>query len=63
MRYRRADAAGGTYLFTVNLAERSADMLVRYIDGLPAVIDTVKVAHPFWLVAMVVLPEHLRAKR
>lgn len=57
MRYRRADTAGGTYFFTVNLAERGADTLVRHIDDLRAVIDTVKAAHSFSLVAMVVLPE------
>ena len=61
MRYRRADTAGGTYFFTGNLAERGADTLVRHVDDLRAVIDTVKAAHPFSLVAMVVLPEHLHA--
>ncbi|MEQ1743235.1 MAG: hypothetical protein ABL869_12165 [Candidatus Nitrotoga sp.] len=30
MRYRRADAAGGIF-FTVNLAERRTDVLVRHI--------------------------------
>ena len=34
MRYRRADVAGGTYFFTVNLAERKSDLLVRHIDDL-----------------------------
>jgi len=61
MRYRRADAAGGTYFFTVNLAERSTDLLVRHIDDLREVMAKVKKAHPFALVAMVVLPEHLHA--
>lgn len=61
MRYRRADVAGGTYFFTVNLAERRSDTLVRHIDGLRAVMTTVKAAHPFSVVAMVVLPEHLHA--
>jgi putative transposase len=61
MRYRRADAAGGTYFFTVNLAERGSDRLVRYIDDLRAVMGNVKQAHPFATVAMVVLPEHLHA--
>ena len=27
MRYRRADVAGGTYFFTVNLAEWQSDLL------------------------------------
>ena len=54
MRYRRANAAGGTYFFTVNLAERSSDRLVRHVDGLRAVMKRVKEAHPFAILAMVV---------
>jgi putative transposase len=61
MRYRRADAAGGTYFFTVNLAERRSDLLVRHIDDLCAAMKTVKDTHPFAILAMVVLPEHLHA--
>jgi len=33
MRYLRANAAGGTYFFTDNLAERRSDLLVRHIDN------------------------------
>ena len=61
MRYRRAAAAGGTYFFTVNLAVRSADTLVRHIADLREVMNKVKTAHPFSVVARVVLPEHLHA--
>ena len=61
MRYRRANAEGGTYFFTVNLADRDADTLARHIDDLRATINKVKNTHPFSLVAMVVLPEHLHA--
>ena len=61
MRYRRATAAGGTYFFTVNLADRHSDTLVRYVEDLRAVITKVKQAHPFSILAMVVLPEHLHA--
>ncbi|MGA9853521.1 MAG: transposase [Gammaproteobacteria bacterium] len=61
MRYRRALVAGGTYFFTVNLANRSSGILVRYIDDLRQALDTVKKAHPFTLVAMAVMPEHLHA--
>ena len=61
MRYRRATAAGGSYFFTVNLADRSADTLVRHIDVLRMMMQQVKQAHPFSTVAMVVLPEHLHA--
>lgn len=61
MRYRRADAAGGTYFFTVNLAERGSDILVQHIDDLRAVMNIVKASHPYATLAMVVLPEHLHA--
>jgi putative transposase len=61
MRYRRADTTGGTYFFTVNLAERHSDLLVRHITDLRTVIQRVKEAHPFATLAMVVLPEHLHA--
>lgn len=62
MRSRRADAAGRTYFLTVNLAERRSDALVRHIDDLHAVHETVKGTHQLTiLVVMVVLPEHLHA--
>ncbi|MEQ1834861.1 MAG: hypothetical protein ABL862_00175 [Candidatus Nitrotoga sp.] len=41
------------------MAKRRSDVLVRHFDGLRAVMKTVKDAHPFAILAMVVLPEHL----
>ena len=61
MRYRRANVAGGRYFFTVNLAERQGDLLVRHIDVFRQVFQSVKAAHPFSLLAMVVLPDHLHS--
>lgn len=61
MQYRRSQVAGGTYFFTLNLADRSSDLLVRHMDDFRAVLAIVKRAHPFALVAMVALPEHLHA--
>lgn len=61
MHYRRAQTAGGTYFFTVNLADRHADILTRHVDELRSVIHSVKTRHPFSVIAMVVLPEHLHA--
>jgi putative transposase len=58
MQYRRANTAGGTYFFTVNLADRRADTLVRHINDLR---DVIKASHPYTLVAQVVMPEHLHA--
>jgi len=61
MRYRRAFAEGGTYFFTVNLADRSSDLLVTRIDNLRAAFNNVRADHPFETVAMVVMPDHLHA--
>jgi putative transposase len=61
MRYRRADATGGTYFFTVNLAERKRTLLVDYVDMLRKVMRKVKSAHPFHIDAMVILPDHLHS--
>ena len=61
MRYRRADVAGGTYFFTVNLAERKRTWLVDYVDVLRESIRVVKTRHPFHIDAMVILPDHLHA--
>lgn len=59
MHCRLANVACGTHFYTVNLVERCSDRLVRHADDLRAVMNTVKHAHPFAIVAMVVLPEHL----
>jgi putative transposase len=59
MYYRRARVSGGTYFFTVNLADRRSDLLVRHIEDFRQILAKVKKAHPFHLVAMVVMPEHL----
>lgn len=61
MRYRRADLAGGTYFFTVNPAKRLSDLLVRHIDDLHAVMETVNGTHPLASLTVVALPEHLHA--
>ena len=61
MRYRRADVAGGTYFFTVNLADRSSRLLVKRIDDLRTAVRIVKQRHPFEIIAWVVLPEHIHA--
>jgi hypothetical protein len=46
MRYRRADVAGGTDFFTVNLAERKRTSLVEHVDVLRAVNQKVNTMHP-----------------
>lgn len=59
MRYRRAIVAGGIYFFTVSLADRRSDTLMRHIDELRVAMETVIATHPFTIPAIVVLPEHL----
>jgi putative transposase len=61
MQYRRANVGGGTYFFTVNLAERSRTLLVDHVKDLRDVVREVKQRHPFHIDAFAVLPDHLRA--
>jgi putative transposase len=61
MLYQRADATGGTWFFTVNLAERKRTLLVDYVDMPRKVMRKVKSAHPFHIDAMVILPDHLHS--
>lgn len=57
--YTRAFAPGGTFFFTVNLADRSESLFTDYIDELRAIVMRVRDMHPFHIDAMVVLPEHI----
>lgn len=59
--YVRACVPGGTSFFTVNLADRSSDLLVREVGHLRAAFREVRREHPFEVVAVCVLPEHLHA--
>lgn len=57
--YRRNFIPGGSYFFTVALADRSQHLLVEHVDQLRNAFREVKHAMPFDLVAIVALPEHL----
>lgn len=59
--YRRNRVAGGTYFFTVNLADRGSHLLVERIDLLRASVRRVRQLSPFHIDAWVVLPDHLHA--
>ena len=59
--YRRNLATGGTYFFTVNLADRSRTLLTDHIYELRDALSYVKKRHAFNSDAMVVLPDHLHA--
>ncbi len=60
-RYRRSLIPGATYFFTVTLADRTSDLLVRDIDRLRAAYARVHQSHPFETVAICILPDHLHA--
>ncbi|MGK7651811.1 REP-associated tyrosine transposase [Roseovarius sp. B08] len=60
-RYRRLYVPGGTYFFTVTLADRSATTLTDEIGLLRSVYASVTAQHPLHCDAMVVLPDHIHA--
>ena len=59
--YRRTRVPGGTYFFTVNLADRRSDLLVRHVDLLRAAVAATRARRAFTIEAWVVLPDHLHA--
>jgi putative transposase len=60
-RYRRVKIEGGVFFFTVTLADRSSDFLVRHIDRVRQAYATTQKRHPFRTVAICILPDHLHA--
>jgi len=60
-RYRRAFVAGGSYFFTVNLADRRSALLIRHIDLLRRAFRDTRQRHPFSIEAIVILPDRLHA--
>jgi putative transposase len=59
--YRRNFLSGGSYFFTVNLAERRLRLLTDHIDLLRQAFRDVRRRHPFDIEAIVVLPDQLHA--
>ena len=57
--YRRNRVPGGTYFFTVNLLDRSSDLLVTHVDALRSAVRDVKGRASFHIDAWVVLPDHM----
>lgn len=58
-RYIRAALPGATYFFTLALADRPDDALVRNVAVLRVAYAKVLQRHPFETVAICVLPDHL----
>ena len=59
--YRRNFVRGGTFFFTVNLAERRLQLLTEHIGLLRAAFRFTKARHPFTIDAIVILPDYLHA--
>ena len=57
--YRRNRVPGGTYFFTVNLYDRSTDLLVTQIGALRSATRRISAKSPFHIDAWVVLPDHM----
>ena len=60
-RYVRAHVPGGTFFFTIALARRGDDLLVREVDALRTAYAEVARDTPFRTEAVVILPDHLHA--
>jgi putative transposase len=59
--YRRHRVAGGTTFFTVSLADRNSDPLVREVSARRGAVARARTRHPFRVGAWTVLPDHMHA--
>ena len=57
--YIRPDVTGATVFFTVCLADRTSDLLVRRVDVLREAVRVTRQEKPFDILAWVTLPDHL----
>jgi putative transposase len=61
VRYRRNFIPGGTFFFTVTLANRRSTALVDHIGAVRSAFRAARRARPFSIDAIVILPDHLHA--
>ena len=61
VRYRRNRVDGGTYFFTVTLADRRSSALVDHVSSLRTAFRVARQERPIALDAIVILPDHLHA--
>jgi putative transposase len=57
--YRRNLLPGGSFFFTVNLADRRSKLLTERVDLLRTALRYVRARRPFTVDAIVVLPDHV----
>jgi putative transposase len=58
-RYIRPEVPGAAVFFTVTLADRQSDLLVREIEVLRRAVRATRAERPFGIDAWVVLPDHM----
>src|SRR5215475_13321364 len=61
VRYRRNFVPGGTFFFTVTLADRRSSILVDSVVSLRHAFRAARAERPFTVDAIVILPDHLPA--
>jgi REP element-mobilizing transposase RayT len=61
VRYRRNRVDGGTYFFTVTLADRRSTAMVDHVNSLRTAFRVARQERPFALDPVVILPDHLHA--
>lgn len=61
VRYRRNRVPGGTFFFTVTLADRRSRALVEHVGALRSAFRTTRQERRFTVEAVVILPDHLHA--
>ena len=59
--YRRNFVPGGSFFFTVNLADRKLALLTAHIELLREAFCKTRQRHPFTVDAIVILPDHTHA--
>jgi putative transposase len=59
--YRRNFIPGGSFFFTVNLADRKLALLTAHIELLREAFRKTRQRHPFTVDAIVILPDHIHA--
>lgn len=57
--YRRDRSAGGSWFFTVNLADRRQRLLLDHVEALREAFRYTLCRHPFRVEAIVIMPDHL----
>ena len=61
VRYRRSRVAGGTFFFTVTIADRRSSLLIDHVASLRHAFRVARKERPFTIDAIVILRDHLHA--